>query len=301
MSIEVIAEGLQFPEGPVAMPDGSVIFLEIMTARLLRAWNGKIETIAQMTGAPAGAALGPDGAMYIANVGGMDIEGSPLSEIEDGRIERVDLRTGKVERLYDRCGEHKLSAPDDLVFDAHGGLWFTDIGKDFRRHREYGGLYYAKADGSLIVEGRYPAHTLNGVGLSPDGNTLYTSSTSTARVWRIAIEAPGRLVPFTDPMAGSGVGVIGDLLATVPGVCGLDSLAMTASGAVCVATLNRGGITVVRPDGAMEHVPLPDKFTTNIAFGGKDMRDAFITQSFSGTVIRTRWSEPGLKLNYNPY
>jgi gluconolactonase len=304
VSIEVVAEGLHFPEGPVVMPDGSVIFVEIIAARLSRAWgNGKVETIAQMSGGPAGAALGPDGAIYVANLGGMDLDKmvSLSGPGQEGRIERVNLATGKIERLYDHCGSNMLSAPDDLVFDDQGGFWFTDLGKDFERHRDYGGLYYAKADGSFISEGRFPAVALNGVGLSPDGKTLYTSSTTTSRIWRIPVEAPGRLTPPPNAPARAGSPRTGELLATVPGDCGVDSLAVTASGAVCVATLYRGGITTVHNDGSMEYFHLPDEYTTNIAFGGDDMRAAYIMQSASGTIIRTRWPEPGLKLNYGLY
>lgn len=303
MNIEIVAEGLQFPEGPVAMPDGSVIFVEIMAGRLSRAWgNGKVETIAQLGGSPAGAALGPDGAVYVANLGGMDLEKMLAMDGpgQEGRIERVDLSTGKFERLYDNCDGRMLSAPDDLVFDDAGGFWFTDLGKDFEHHRDYGGLYYAKADGSLISCGRYPVVSPNGVGLSPDGKTLYTASTTTSRLWRISVEAPGRLAaPDGGRRAGSPM--TGELMAIVPGDCGLDSLAVTASGAVCVATLYRGGITTVREDGSIEYLHLPDEYTTNIAFGGDDMRWAYITLSASGRIARLRWGEAGLRLNYGLY
>ena len=57
-----IADGLRFPEGPVAMPDGSVIVVEIAAARLTRVLpDGRKLTIARMTGGPNGAAIGPDG------------------------------------------------------------------------------------------------------------------------------------------------------------------------------------------------------------------------------------------------
>ncbi|MCJ2187609.1 SMP-30/gluconolactonase/LRE family protein [Novosphingobium beihaiensis] len=303
MELDVIAEGLHFPEGPVVMPDGSIIFVELIAGRLSRAWgDGKVETIAELGACPAGAALGPDGAVYVANIGGMDF--ATMDALDgpgnEGRIERVDLATGKSERLYDSCDGLPLSAPDDLVFDGHGGFWFTDLGKDFARHREYGGLYYAKPDGSLITCGRYPAVALNGVGLSPDGKTLYTSSTTTSRLWRIPVLAPGQLEPAPD-VSRAGSPATGDLMATIPGDCGVDSLAVTASGAVCVATLYRGGITTVREDGTMDYLHLPDEYTTNIAFGGEDMRSAYITLSASGRIVRVRWNEPGLKLNYGLY
>ena len=65
------------------------------------------------------------------------------------------------------------------------------------------------------------------------------------------------------------------LIATVPGPVMLDSLAMTAAGNVCVATLLQGGISTVTPDGDVSVTPCDDKYVTNIAFGGGDMRDAW--------------------------
>src|SRR4029450_9467972 len=66
-----IASGLEFPEGPVAMPDGSVVLVEMLGPRLTRVRpDGTKETVAEMPGGPNGAALGPDGAMYVCNNGG---------------------------------------------------------------------------------------------------------------------------------------------------------------------------------------------------------------------------------------
>ena len=63
MSFDVLAEGLQFPEGPIAMADGSVILVEIARGTLSRVWNGKVEVVCELGGGPNGAALGPDGAV----------------------------------------------------------------------------------------------------------------------------------------------------------------------------------------------------------------------------------------------
>src|SRR5665647_2022443 len=70
-NIRVLATGLEFPEGPVVMPDGSVVLVEIRGQRLTRVWpDGRKEVVAQIPGGPNGAALGPDGKMYVCNNGG---------------------------------------------------------------------------------------------------------------------------------------------------------------------------------------------------------------------------------------
>ena len=69
----------------------------------------------------------------------------------------------------------------------------------------------------------------------------------------------------------------------------------TAQGRV-IATLFNGGITTFQPDGRYVHVPMPDPVTTNLCFGGADLRDVWITGSSSGRLYRMRWPRPGLKM-----
>ena len=298
MKFEVLAEGLQFPEGPIAMADGSVVLVEIARGTLTRVWNGRTEVIANLGGGPNGAAIGPDGAVYVCNNGGFEwrvidgltYPGRAPQEYTTGRIERVNLATGKFERVYDSYEGERLCGPNDLVFDAEGAMWFTDLGKRFARQRDYGALYYARPDGTLLKRAVYPTLGSNGVGLSPDGRTVYCNETDTGRLWAYDIESRGRV----SLRAGRG-----RLIATLPGYQLLDSLAVEAGGRICSATLMNGGITVFSPDGAFEHVPFPDPLTTNICFGGADLQDAYITLSGSGRLIRARWPRPGLKLHFN--
>lgn len=299
MDIEIIAEGLGFPEGPVVMPDGSVILVEIQRGTLTRVWDGKTEIIAELGGGPNGAALGPDGAMYVCNNGGFAwsemagylLPGHAAADYETGRIERVDLSTGKVERIYDTVDGNMLKGPNDLVFDKKGNFYFTDHGKSYARTRDLGGLFYASPDGVKVEELVWGQTSPNGVGLSPDENTVYMADTMTGRLWAYDLAAPG-VVNAASPLQP------GRIVSSLPGWTLLDSLAVEASGQIAVATLVTGGITVFDLDGATRLMPFPDLLVTNIAFGGDDMRDAYVTLSGTGKLAKVRWPRPGLKLNF---
>ncbi len=299
----VIATGLRFPEGPVAMPDGSFLAVEIERGTLTRVrGDGGTEIVAHTGGGPNGAAIGPDGACYVCNNGGFewheDAHGlRPVGQARDyrgGRIERVDLQSGAVEVLYTRAGDIELKGPNDIVFDAAGGFYFTDLGKVRRNEQDRGRVFYAKADGSAIHEAAFPFFMANGIGLSPAGDRLYVAETPTGRVWEFEIVEPGRLRKEPFPSVNGG-----RLLAGVPGYRNFDSLAVDAAGYVCVATLMTPGITVISPDGAsVEYIDMPDWYTTNICFGGPGLRTAFVTLSQSGRLVAMDWPRPGLALNY---
>jgi gluconolactonase len=302
MSVREFATGLKFPEGPIAMADGSVILVEIARGALTRVWgNGKSEVVANLGGGPNGAALGPDGAVYVTNNGGFEwhnnagllFPGDRPHDYTTGRIERVDLKTGKVERLYDNCNGIRLNGPNDLVFDKHGGFYFTDLGKGYGRLHDRGAVYYATANGKAIKEVVFPIDMPNGCGLSPDETTLYVAQTMVGRLMKFDIKAPGELTPPTGILQG-------DLVCGLPGLQLFDSLAVEANGRVCVATISfpTGGISSIAPDGSFEQTPFADPLVTNICFGGKDLKTAYVCLSATGKLIETQWPRPGLKLNY---
>ncbi len=115
---DIVATGLRFPEGPIAMADGSVVLVEIAGGTLTRVRpDGTTEVIAEHGGGPNGAAVGPDGAVYIANnggyfewsdFGGLTVPGSePPASWEGGCLQRVDLATGSVET----AGHRRAATP----------------------------------------------------------------------------------------------------------------------------------------------------------------------------------------------
>jgi gluconolactonase len=303
---DLITDKLHFPEGPIATSAGTVILVEIQCGRLseVDVSTRSTKTVAECGGGPNGAAVGPDLDIWICNNGGFtwhEFNGmvAPGPQPEDyigGRIQRVSRSTGQVVDVYDQCGGHALRGPNDIVFDRHGGFWFTDLGKTRARDMDIGGLYYATADGSRIDEVVYPLTQPNGVGLSPAGDRVFVAETGPGRLWAWDIEGPGRVAE-----SGQGPGGAA-LLWGFDGYQMLDSLAVDSEGNVCVATLVTGAISVISPDGKLvDQVALPeyDVFVTNICFGGESLRTAYITSSGRGQLYATTWPVPGLPLAYN--
>jgi gluconolactonase len=296
-AITEIASGFEFPEGPVYLPDGSLLVAELRGRRVTRvAPDGSKDVIAEPGGSPNGLAIGPDGACYVANSGGWawrDLGGILIPEAEQpddytgGRIERIDLASGDVKVLYTECDGHELVGPNDLVFDREGGFYFTDHGKHRGRVRTIGAIYYASADGSSIREVVFPSDSPNGVGLSPDGTRLYAAETYTGRVYAWTLAAPGQ------------VGGPGELICGLPGMQFFDSLAVDGAGNVVVATLVTGALSVIAPGGELlDQVTVPDPMVTNVCFGGPDLTRAYATLSATGRLVSFPWARPGLGLAF---
>ena len=299
--VRLLADGLAFPEGPIAMPDGSVVLVEIDAGLLVRIGpegadgaDGAKEVIAETGGGPNGAAIGPDGAVYVCNNGAFR-----GAKPQRPSIQRVDLVTGEVSELYAEADGIALSAPNDIVFDAEGGFWFTDM--------KGNAILYARPDGSHIERVVDDAVTPNGVGLSPDGTELYWAQTYTRQLMRRRVVAPGVI----EPSPGVSIRALlrkgsidpWSLVAGLPGATELDSLAVDSAGRVCIGGLVDSGIVVVDPStGDWQIRRLPSQFAdaavTNICFGGPDLRTAYITASERGRLLAAQWDVPGQPLHF---
>jgi gluconolactonase len=298
MDFEIVCGGLEFPEGPIAMSDGSVLLVETRRQTLSRVTPaGEVSVVAFVGGGPNGAAIGPDGCAYVCNNGGatwIEQDGSfmphgPSADYRSGSIQHVDLSSGTCRTLFDACDGRPLSGPNDLVFDAEGGFWFTDFGIMPAGTKVLGALCYARADGSLIRRAVDGLLSPNGVGLSPDGGTVYVADTFSGRLYAFGILGPGEVEPAEYPLLPARV--VGQ-----PSVALFDSLAVQADGGVAVATIGRPGITIHYED-RVEFVDVPgDGLITNICFGGAGKDVAWITGSQTGVLLRTRWPYRGLDL-----
>ncbi len=309
--MRTIATGLRFPEGPIAMPDGSILLVEIERGTLSRVSpDGTIDVVADCGGGPNGAAIGPDGAVYVCNNGGfawrnlhgMLLPGVQAEDYQGGSIQRVDLDTGEVTTIYTEVptedGIRPLRGPNDIVFDRQGGFYFTDLGKGRVDEFDRGAIYYAQPDGSAIETVAFPLLTPNGVGLSPEEDRLYFAETMTGRVRYWELASPGQIVGQGAAISSSAP-VPSTLLGVVPNDGRCDSLAVDSEGNVCVATLGMGAITAFAPDGGLRALlPVPgDPMVTNICFGGPEGQTAYITASGFGTLVEHPWHCPGLALN----
>ena len=281
--VQIVADGLAFPEGPVAMRDGTVLVAEIGGGSVARVGrDGTVERVAIVRGGPNGAAIGPDGALYVCNNGGFRAE----DRIEPCGIEHeggVGGRRRKTTEMPTRCHAADKDIP---IFRV-------------RLHADP----IAQNCAAGVGAGRINRE--NGVGLSPDGTVLYWAETPTRQVQRRRLVAPGRVAhadcdvrALFRPSGADRYAV----LAGLPGCHELDSLAIDSAGSVVVGTLVDSGVSEIRDDGSWTLHKLPpalaDPLVTNVCFGGADLTTLYVTCSKTGRLLRATWHCPGAPLAF---
>jgi gluconolactonase len=243
----LLASGLGFPEGPVVLPDGSIVLCDGNTGQLLRWSDGEMGVFAETGGSPWGAILGTDGAIYLTQGG--NVPGAADQSFVPG-IQRVTA-DGTVETLSTMVAGITLAGPNDLAFGPDGRLWFTDSGTeqdDRYDPRSPGQLFVmdASGDGEQVLErpNVYP----NGIAFDAQGRLFWTESMS-QRVCRLDDGEP-------------------TIFCQLPPTHIPDGMAIAADGRLFVCTTTSGGLTVLSPEGEMLDEITIGNNATNCIFDG---------------------------------
>lgn len=292
-SVELLAGGLEFPEGPAIGPDGAVYVTEIAGQRITRiAADGTKTVYADTQGGPNGAAFDADGNLLVCNNGGRwptdmpSTAGSGVPPMGPGTMRRI-AADGSIDDVVTEIDGVALNSPNDVCFDDHGGYYFTDPawGGMEGGPRDAGPVCYAAADGSTrrVASGiEFP----NGLGVRDDGRMLIVCESLTGMMLSYLITEPGVLSPTP-----KGNGMIGRR--SVP-----DGFCFDAAGRIIVAGHGSSNLFVLNgADGRpIDVIELPEKGPTNCCFGGDDNRTLFITSSDHGNVFTMQWECPGMVL-----
>jgi gluconolactonase len=267
---EIVADKLAFPEGPV-WHAGALYFVEIAGGRLSRFIPGRgVELVAQTSGGPNGATLGPGDALYVTQNGGMRREGRTTPGIQ-----RVTL-DGRVELLVSEIAGIALEGPNDLAFGPDGRLYFTDPrgAADPRKNDKPGRLFVwdlVAGQGELLRE-LGPVFP-NGIAFDATGALVWTESFSR----RVMTLQSGQV----------------EVLLELPEQHFPDGFCVGADGRLYVASTYAHCVSVIESGRIVDRYECGDGMVTNCCFAGTDL---YVTESRHGTLWRFPVGRPGLPL-----
>lgn len=277
--VELFGEDLDRPEGVVVAADGTVWAADGRGACTAIAPDGSGRRLGDLGGQPNGICLDREGNVIIANIGG-------------GRVQRL-FPDGRHEVIAERVGSRPLNTPNFPVVDSRGNVYVTNSSwraeiEAIREPAPDGALVRVSPDGriELLAEGFYFA---NGLALAEDESAIFLAQTMSRNVLRLPLRRDGTVGPAEQ--YGPELGPLG-----FP-----DGLALDSRGNLYVTLVGMHAIGVITPEGELEIIledpegkKLPNP--TNIAFGGPDLRDAYLGTLVTTSLPRFRAEFPGLSL-----
>jgi gluconolactonase len=270
-----VAGDCKFTEGPVIDPEGNLLFSDGANDRIMRlSTDGKLSVFRQPCGRTNGMKFDAQGRLLMCQSTGAGGK---------RRVARLE-KDGTETVMADRYAGQPFNAPNDLTVDRQGRIYFTDpaVAPQGEKPSLPSGVYRIDAPGqvSLVVSNIIRP---NGILLTPDNKLLYLSDRGTQKLHRYEVQSDGSLKP---------AGIVYDFSPDR----GVDGMCLDVEGNIYAAAGQNEttGLWVVSPSGnLLLHKPMPE-FSTNVAFGGADMRDLYLTASTS--VYRLRTVRAGLKL-----
>jgi gluconolactonase len=200
---------------------------------------------------------------------------------ENNQLWSVDVATKKVDVLVKDYQGKLLNGPNDVWASPDGGIYFTDPlypREYWKRDKsdQQGGrhVYRLSPDGKTLARVIDDLKQPNGIVGTPNGKTLYVADIGANKTYAYDITADGNVSnkrQFCE--------------------MGSDGMTLDAEGNVY---LTGKGVTVFDRGGRkVDHVAVPDEWTANVCFGGKDRRTLFITASKGLYGVRTRTQGAG--------
>lgn len=275
----VFAKGLSFPEGPVLLPDGSWLVVEMGPDRgcvTHISEDGKEARVVAKTGRPNGLAVERSGTVWVA-------------ESETRSLLRLTL-DGEKDIVATACDTEPFLFPNDLCIGPDGALYMTDSGilfedwapggklrGDYREAPVDGRVYRIGLTSGDVMKLDSGIRFANGIAFGPDKN-LYINETVTGMVYRYGIGSDlsiGKREDFgnvIDPQAQSGYK-------------GPDGMAFGKDGRLFVTVFGQGDLTVLGIDGhVVDRIPTMGRLPTNVAFGARGEKKIYVTEDELGQI-----------------
>lgn len=287
----IFTSDLSVPEGPVLLPDGSWLVVEMGADRGCVTYispDGRTQRVIARTGRPNGLAVDKDGIIWVA-------------ESQRPSLLRVTM-DGRVEVFLTECDGEPFLFPNDLAFGPHGALYMTDSGiliqdfapggtvrPDYMTAPMDGRVYQIDVQTRGIRKLDSGMRFTNGIAFGPDRN-LYVNEMLTAMVYRYRWE-DGEIVGGREEF-----GNVADPESPAD-MKFPDGQKFGANGNLYVAVFGQGDITVLGPYGAVvERIKTEGQWPTNLAFGPPGSKSIYVTEDELGRMEVFEVGTDGLPL-----